>query len=106
MVEFVIGKDGKRFSIHAALAKSFPEKLLESPLNSEIDEAVFGHCCEFVYSGDYSVFEDSEYMENMQDILRDYAAWNVEILMQNADFQRLLNRVPPLEKAIFRSMWE
>jgi hypothetical protein len=55
MVEFVIGKDRKRFSIHAALAKTFPEKLLDSPLNSEIDEFVFGRCCEFVYSGDYSV---------------------------------------------------
>ncbi|KAL6234935.1 hypothetical protein BDW75DRAFT_240632 [Aspergillus navahoensis] len=54
MVEFVIGKDRKRFSIHAALATSFPKKLLESPL-SEIDEVVFGRCCEFLYSGDYSV---------------------------------------------------
>jgi hypothetical protein len=52
------------------------------------------------------VFEDSEYMENMQDILRDYAVWNVETLMQDADFQQLLDRVPPLEKAIFHSMWK
>lgn len=51
-------------------------------------------------------FGDSEYMENMQDILQEYAVWNVEILMQDADFQRLLDRVPSLEKAIFRSMWK
>jgi hypothetical protein len=226
IVEFVIGKDRKRLSIHAALARAFPQKILEPPLNSEIDEVVFGRCCEFVYSGDYSVplpfdrplksqmpsknvlprwnpasltgnvfypdklrsmyaaissrlgkelpceermvntdpradyaeiflshakvyrlglrtdwvslcawslyrllhlldnftlfdertgdivqllsfvFEDSEYMENMQDILQEYAVWNVEILIQDADFQQLLDRVPSLEKAIFRSMWK
>ncbi|KAL4863708.1 hypothetical protein BDV12DRAFT_201839 [Aspergillus spectabilis] len=55
IVEFVIGKDQKRFSIHAALARSFPKKILEAPLNSEIDETVFGCCCEFVYSVDYSI---------------------------------------------------
>jgi hypothetical protein len=45
-------------------------------------------------------------MENMQDILRDYAVWNLEILMQDAEFDQLLDRVPSLEKAIFRSMWK
>lgn len=234
MVEFVVGKDRRRFSIHAALAGSFPKGVLQPPMNSEVDEVIFGRCCEFVYSGNYSVplpisnpsgndgdqpsnskalplgsvgrwdpgnltrnifhptnlpsayaliverldqarhedgedintdpadnyaafflshaevyrfgyrtdwvslcalslyrllhslasftlfkertgdivrllrfvFEESEYMENMQDILRDYTAWNVEILMQDAGFQQLLDRVPPLEKAIFRSMWK
>ncbi|KAL4801660.1 hypothetical protein BDV18DRAFT_148488 [Aspergillus unguis] len=226
VVEFVIGKDRKRLSIHAALARSFPKKIFEPSLNSEIDIVVFGRCCEFVYSGDYSVplpisrplksetpskndpprwdpasltanvfyparlrsmyaalssrlgkelpceervvntdpradhaeiflshakvyqlgfrtnwvslcawslyrllhllanftlfdertgdivqllkfvFEDSEYIENMHDILQDYAAWNVETLMQDADFQQLLDRVPSLQKAIFRLMWK
>jgi hypothetical protein len=32
------------------------------------------------------VFKDSEYMENMQDILRDYAVWNIETLMQDTNF--------------------
>ncbi|KAF7164506.1 hypothetical protein CNMCM6106_001024 [Aspergillus hiratsukae] len=51
------------------------------------------------------VFEENEYMHEMQDVLVDYAAWNVEILMPDADFRQLLNRVPSLETAIFRSMW-
>ncbi|RJE18903.1 hypothetical protein PHISCL_08752 [Aspergillus sclerotialis] len=54
-VEFVIGKDRKRFSIHKALASSFPKEVLQLPINAEVDEIVFGRCCEFVYSGDYSV---------------------------------------------------
>jgi hypothetical protein len=239
IVEFSIGKDRKRFQIHAALAGFFPKEILQPPINHEIDEVVFGRCCEFVYSGNYSVpspisnpsgsdggsdgdqpsnskavpqrsvgrwnpgnltknlfhptnlpdlyalilerldqkilyedigalntdpmvnyagvflnhaevyrlgyrtnwvslcalslyrlihslasftlfeertgdivrllrfiFEESEYMENMQDILRDYAVWNLEILMQDAEFDQLLDRVPSLEKAIFRSMWK
>lgn len=53
--EFIIGKDRRRFSIHVALASSFLKDILQLPMNSEIDEVVFGRCCEFVYSGDYSV---------------------------------------------------
>ncbi|KAI9035455.1 uncharacterized protein KD926_003481 [Aspergillus affinis] len=235
MVKFIIDKDRRRFSIHMALASSFPKDILQLPLNSEIDEVVFGYCCEFVYTGDYTVslpnsnpsgsavvqhsndntvsqkfgtrwnpmnltenlfhptnlsdihapvaerlgpvpwyedgdtlnadpadnytnvfpshvqvyrlgyrtnwnslchrslywllrslarfklfqertedivkflrfvFEESECMENLQKILRDYAAWNVEILMRDTDFQQLLDRVPTLEKAIFSSMWK
>lgn len=234
-VEFVIGKDRKRFSIHKALASSFPNKVLQLPINAEVGEIVFGRCCEFVYSGDYSVrlpasnpsgsdggqsdnsnampqrlearwnpvhltenifhptnlsgahapvverldqvpwyedgsalnespadnyaslflshaevyrfgyrtdwgslcdrslywllrslarfklfnertgdivellrfvFEESEYMGRLQIILQDYIAWNVETLMQDVGFKQLLDRVPSLEKAIFRSMWE
>jgi hypothetical protein len=234
IVEFVIGKDRRRFQIHAALAGSFPKEILQPSLNHEIDEVVFGRCCDFVYSGSYTVpepisspsgsngdqlsnskaipqrsvgrwnpvnltknafhpkklpniydlileqldqkivyddlevpnkdpavsyadvflshaqvyrlghrtdwvslcalslyrltrslarftlfeertgdivgllrfvFEESEDMKNMQDILLDYAAWNIEILMCDADFPQLLERVPSLEKAIFRSMW-
>ncbi|KAL4780136.1 hypothetical protein BJX76DRAFT_60436 [Aspergillus varians] len=235
IIQFAIGKDQKRFWIHTALSCSFPKGMFQSSILSKTDEVVFGRCCEFLYSGDYSVplpisnpsggngeqsrnnkepsresigrwdpmklkenlfhpakfpntyvllterfdqailyesskvlnadpevnyaeiflshaevyrfsyrtdwvslcalslnrlvhllanftlfeertgdivrllkfvFEESEYMENMRDILRDYAVWNVEILMQDADFQELLNRVPSLEKAIFHSMWK
>lgn len=220
IVEFIIGKDRRRFSIHAALASFFPKEILQPPINNEIDEVVFGYCCEFVYTGDYTVplpisnpsgsavdrpsngntvsqrfetrwnlmnltenlfhptnvsdahahfverldpvpwyedgdalnsdpadnyanvflshaevyrlgyrtgwgllcrrslysllrslacfklvqerigdivkllrfvFEESEYMENLQKILRDYAAWNVEILMRDVDFRLLLD---------------
>lgn len=54
-VEFFIGKDRSRFSIHKALASSFPKEVLQLPVNAEVDKIVFGRCCEFVYSGDYSV---------------------------------------------------
>lgn len=37
------------------------------------------------------VFEEIEYMESLQVILRDYAAWDVETLMWDADFQQLLD---------------
>ena len=51
------------------------------------------------------VFEEIEYIESLRVVLRDYTAWNVEILMRDADFQQLLDKVPSLERAIFRSMW-
>jgi hypothetical protein len=54
-IDFVVGKDRKRFSIHAALASSFPKEILQPPINSQVDEVVFGRCCEFVYSGNYTV---------------------------------------------------
>ncbi|RHZ45040.1 uncharacterized protein CDV56_100457 [Aspergillus thermomutatus] len=211
-------EDGSQYI--AALAGSFPKEIFQPPINEQVDEVVFGRCCEFVYSGDYSVplptanpcgddgdqprdskalsrgsvrrwdplnhrknifhptklpdiyafikekldkapldedgevpntdpadnyagvflshaevyhfayrtdwvslcalslyrlihslasftlfdertgdivrllkfvFEESEYMQNMQDMLVDYAAWNVEILMRDADFQQLLD---------------
>jgi hypothetical protein len=234
IVDFVIGKSRRRFSVHAALAGSFPKEILQPPLNGQVDEIVFGRCCEFVYSGNYSVplpttdpcgddgdepsdsqalsrgsarrweplnhlenifhptklpdiyafikekldkapldedgefpntdpvdnyadvflshaevycfaystdwvslcalslhrlirllvsftlyeertgdivkllkfvFEESERLQEMQHVLVDYAAWNMEILMRDVDFQELLDRVPSLETAIFRSMW-
>ncbi|RHZ60736.1 uncharacterized protein CDV56_106670 [Aspergillus thermomutatus] len=230
IVEFVIGKNRRRFSIHAALAGAFPKEIFQPPINGQIDEVVFGRCCEFVYSGDYSVplptadscgdngdsqalsrgsarrwdpmnhqenifhptklpdicafikkkldkaplnedeevpdndpadnyaafflshaevyrfayttdwdplcalslyrlirslasftlfeertgdivklqkfvFEGNEDMDDMRDMLVHYAVWNVEILMRDADFRQLLDRVPSLEKAIFRAMW-
>ncbi|KAK9576872.1 hypothetical protein HCH54_001474 [Aspergillus fumigatus] len=234
IVDFVIGKSRKRFSVHAALASSFPKEILQPPINGQVDEIVFGRCCEFVYSGDYSVplptadpcgdgddeprdsqelpqesarrwnplnhrenifhptklpdicafikknldnapldeggeipntdpadnyagvflshaevhrfafstnwvslwslslyrlirslasftlceertgdivellkfvFEENEYMYKLKVVLVDYAAWNVEILMRDADFRQLLSRVPSLETAIFRAMW-
>ncbi|EDP50806.1 hypothetical protein AFUB_071470 [Aspergillus fumigatus A1163] len=203
IVDFVVGKSRKRFSVHAALASSFPKEILQPPLNGKVDEIVFGRCCEFVYSGDYSVplptgdrygddddqpsdsqplcqesarrwnplnhqenmfhpsklpdicafikknldkapldedgeipntdpadnyvplwclslyplirslasftlceertgdivellkfvFEENEYMYELKVVLVDYAAWNVEILMQDADFRQLLDRL-------------
>jgi hypothetical protein len=33
------------------------------------------------------VFEDSEYVENLGNMLRDYIVWNVEMIMRNADFK-------------------
>jgi hypothetical protein len=234
IVEFVIGENRRRFSIHAALAGSFPKKIFQPPINGQVDEIVFSSCCEFVYSGDYSVplptadprgadgdeqsnsqalsresarrwnplnhrenmfhptqlphicafikeklekapldedgkapntdpadnyagvflgharvyhlayrtdwlslcalslyrlirslasftlceertgdivkllkfvFEEIEDISDMQDVLVHYAAWNVEILMRDADFRQLLDRVPSLETAIFRLMW-
>ncbi|KAE8384178.1 hypothetical protein BDV23DRAFT_43032 [Aspergillus alliaceus] len=55
VVEFVMGKNRRRFSIHAALAGVFPKEIFQPPINGQINEVVFGRCCEFVYSGDYSV---------------------------------------------------
>ncbi|KAK9578594.1 hypothetical protein V6Z92_009267 [Aspergillus fumigatus] len=234
IVDFVIGKSRKRFSVHAALASSFPKEILQPPINGQVDEIVFGRCCEFVYSGDYSVplptadsrgdgddepsdsqelpqesarrwnplnyrenifhptklpdicafitknldnapldedgeipntdpadnyagvflshaevhrfafstnwvslwslslyrlirslasftlfeertgdvvklmkfvFEETEGMHDLRDVLVHYAAWNVEVQMGDGDFRQLLDRVPSLEKAIFRAMW-
>jgi hypothetical protein len=230
-----VGKIRKQFSIHRALESSFPRKALEPAMIEGVEEEVFGRCCEFVYSGDYSapspipessgndssqpkdmetqcqkeakrwdpsnltwnlfypealslnydillgklghtqrsefekvfsndpfssyaavflshaeihrfgvrtgwlslsvlslyrllqllehftlfeertgdivqllkfVFEDSEYMENLENILRDYMVWNVEILMRNADFKSFLERNSSLEQTVFRSMWD
>ncbi|KAB8228288.1 uncharacterized protein BDW43DRAFT_304009 [Aspergillus alliaceus] len=55
IVEFVIGENRRRFSIHAALAGSFAKEIFQPSINGQVDEVVFGRCCEFVYSGDYSV---------------------------------------------------
>ncbi|KAJ5212496.1 uncharacterized protein N7498_004142 [Penicillium cinerascens] len=211
------GKDRKRFLIHRVLECSFPSKALQPSMIEDIDEVVFGCCCEFVYSDDYSCqkttssemggtmastldrkifhptrlpgiyalllerldqaprsedeedlntesldscadlllshakmyrfgfridwlslwaspfywlmrslenftlleegtkdivqllqffFEDSEHIENMRGVLRDYVVWKVEIMVQDADFQKLLERIPSLEKAVFRSTWK
>jgi hypothetical protein len=43
---------------------------------------------------------------SMHSVLRDYIVWNVEIMMQDAGFQKLLERNPSLEKEVFRSMWK
>lgn len=238
VIHFFVGKNQKQFSIHQALESSFPRKALEPAMIESIDEEVFGRCCEFVYSGDYSapcpvpqssgngtpqpgnretqcqeeanrwdsssldwnlfhpkgllrnydillaelaelghtppsgsekdlnndpftnyaavflshaeihrfgfrtgwlslillsfyrllrlledftlfeertgdivqllvfVFEDSEYMRNLEVMLRDYMVWNVEILMRNADFKSFLARNLSLEQTVFRSMWK
>ena len=52
------------------------------------------------------VFEDSEYMGNLENMLRDYMVWNVEILTRNADFKSFLGRNLSLEQTVFRLMWE
>ncbi|KAJ5597332.1 hypothetical protein N7537_007416 [Penicillium hordei] len=55
IVQFVVGKDRKRFSIHAALTSSFQSEILQPPTVGELDEIIFGRCFEFVYSGSYSI---------------------------------------------------
>jgi hypothetical protein len=55
VVEFVISKNQRRFSIHAALASVFLKDIFQPPINGQINEVIFGRCCEFIYSGDYSV---------------------------------------------------
>lgn len=40
-------------------------------------------------------------MKDIQKLLCDYAAWNMEVLMHDAEFQKLLDAVPPWEKASF-----
>lgn len=52
------------------------------------------------------VFEYTGYMENLENMLRDYMVWNVEVLMQNANFRKFLEHNPSLEQTIFRAMWE
>lgn len=51
-------------------------------------------------------FVDNDYLGNIEDILKHYVIWNLNVLMQDAGFLRLLDRVPSLEKTIFRSMWD
>lgn len=234
VMQFPIGKDQKPFLIHGALIDSFPPKILRPPIIGSVDESVFACCCEFVYSGDYSVpspisrpyesdcgqpngstlsdgslrqcnpvnftrnifhprrlsrflagiaelldkapenehsadqstatvddyteiflchakvyhlawitdwaalchlsfyrltrllvrfnlcdkrtgdivpllrfvFVESEQMEDMERLLEYYVSWNVETMMQDMNFRCLLNRVPSIEKSIFRSMWQ
>jgi hypothetical protein len=50
------------------------------------------------------VFEDSENMDNLKEMLLGYMIWNVEILMRNPDFESFLERNSSLEQKIFRSM--
>ncbi|KAJ5111449.1 hypothetical protein N7532_001984, partial [Penicillium argentinense] len=50
------------------------------------------------------VFEDSEYMQNLASMARDYMVWNVEMIMRKADFKSFLQR-NSLEQTVFRSMW-
>lgn len=55
IVEFVIGKQQKRFSVHALLTNSLPHEIRNAPVIEKVGEVVFGRCCEFLYSGSYSV---------------------------------------------------
>ncbi|KAL4756340.1 uncharacterized protein BDW70DRAFT_145062 [Aspergillus foveolatus] len=51
------------------------------------------------------VYEESEFMDNLQHILGEYMVWNIEVLMQDAAFLNFLDASPDLEKMIFRRMW-
>lgn len=51
------------------------------------------------------VFEESEFMDNLQHVLCDYMVWNVETLMQDSVFLAFLDQCPDLEGLIFRRMW-
>lgn len=51
-------------------------------------------------------FEESEHMENLENMLRDYMVWNVKILIRNADFRSFLERNTSLEQTVFRSTWK
>lgn len=52
------------------------------------------------------VFEDTEKMDNLENMLRDYVVWNLEMMMRNTDFQRFLEQHPSLEQTVFRAMWD
>lgn len=51
------------------------------------------------------VFEESEFMDNLQHILCEYMVWNLEVLMQDSGFLDFLDRTPELERMVFRRMW-
>ncbi|KAE8391624.1 hypothetical protein BDV23DRAFT_171574 [Aspergillus alliaceus] len=210
VVQFCVGKDQKRFSIYQKLESSFPRKALEPAMIKDIDEEIFGRCCEYVYSGDSSspscgprntmpprcekkwdpsnldwnlfhpnglsrnyeillaelghtpqpgaekdlsndpntsyaavflshaeihrfaartgwlsldllslyrllrlletvtLFEErtGDIVQTWEKMLCDYMVWNVEMLMHNAEFKSFLERNPPLENIVFRSMWD
>ena len=55
VIHVLVGKEKKRFSIHKALEGSFPASALVASAIEDDDKAVFARCCEFVYTGDYSV---------------------------------------------------
>ncbi|KAL5332621.1 hypothetical protein BJX70DRAFT_383694 [Aspergillus crustosus] len=45
------------------------------------------------------ICEESEYIEDMHAFLRDYAVWKVEILIQDTDFQQLLEKSTMLRES-------
>ncbi|KAJ5100866.1 hypothetical protein N7456_006918 [Penicillium angulare] len=54
------------------------------------------------------VFEDSKDvggLHNLENMLRDYVVWNVDLMMRNVDFREFLERNPSVEKTVFRWMW-
>lgn len=50
--------------------------------------------------------EEFEVIGDIKDLLGDYALWNVESLMRDANFWFVLNGMPSLEKGLFRWMWK
>lgn len=47
------------------------------------------------------VFEEIKYIESLRVVLRDYAAWNMEIFMRDADFKQLLDKSSILGESHF-----
>jgi hypothetical protein len=50
-----VGENWKLFSIYKVLKNSFSREALEPAMLESVDEEVFGRCCEYMYSEDYSV---------------------------------------------------
>ncbi|OJJ52157.1 hypothetical protein ASPSYDRAFT_62957 [Aspergillus sydowii CBS 593.65] len=85
-VGFIIGKSRKRFWIHNALTSHFPKKIFNSPVNDEIDEVDFGRCCEFEYTGDYSIplpTRESHLIEEDKPAWTPLKRWNPTQLSEN-----------------------
>lgn len=85
-VEFIVGRNRKQFWIHNALTSHFPKKILNSPVNDEIDEVDFGRCCEFVYTGDYSIplpTRESHFIEEDKPAWTPLKRWNPTQLSEN-----------------------
>ncbi|OQE07899.1 hypothetical protein PENFLA_c148G04038 [Penicillium flavigenum] len=110
IVLFVVGKDRKRFLIHEELASSFPSEILRPPIVEEIDEVVFGRCCEFVYTGDYSAPSPIYDGIGKQSLTESVRRWDPARLTWNffhpekfpivcADLRELLGQVNPTYRA-------
>lgn len=63
---------------------------------------------ENIDSEEFEIIQDIgfEGMKDIRKLVRDYTLWNLEILMRDIDFQLLLNKMPCLEKDLFRGMWK
>lgn len=50
------------------------------------------------------MFQDNEYTENLENILREYIVRNVGMMMRNVDLKAFLERNQPLEQTVFRPL--